>query len=563
MKLWYSKEDAYDIYYNIDECRKEVDNLFESLKNWEKKYLKDTVEKITTQPPESLTNADYFANLFDFFEVWGELELADSTPDEDQEKFIESISRKLMVILDKYTPDSDENEDSDKEDTSEFGLEEHDEDDESDEDLFDFDEAIKDDSDEESKDEYNGVRRAVEKIITTMENYEPVKARFIIGSNIPNSYFVYKGEKILVKTNFDTKERYLAIDGVDEDGQKLLEEANLLTIRTTVSEDWEPKLPGRRMDKHFITRNEDIIINKELFYDILIQVADNIKPYIRNPKLHITLEELEEKLKPGRSSVHGFLAEDERLWDIIEQDKKTLEKAGVTYEQIAEKLFYLINQREKQEEIVDDKFKVEEDSTRGMQGCPWGILDDWAEDNFGKEPTKHKRGWMGKKYKSSVEANTAFTITNIKTGESISVPYLSPHLIGDHHFFEGHTEYRMEPEKLVRVLELLPKKEENPKEETDEAIEEDILEEVEGEREKTNNKKEIINKGWGLVESATQTLKEHERIQNEMKEMLGNIETEDDYEKFLEKQNQANKLLKDLEQRYEELIQEAQNYLSS
>jgi len=70
----------------------------------------------------------------------------------------------------------------------------------------------------------------------------------------------------------------------------------------------------------------------EVLYGIIAQVAANMKPFIENPELHQTIEQIEDKLKPRRYSTEGFLAEDERLWDVITRDNKILADAGVTHD---------------------------------------------------------------------------------------------------------------------------------------------------------------------------------------------------------------------------------------
>lgn len=47
-------------------------------------------------------------------------------------------------------------------------------------------------------------------------------------------------------------------------------------------------------------------------------------------------------------------------------------------------------------------------------------------------------------------------ILNRKTGESFTAPALIVHLIRAHHFFEGvESPYRVDPEKVIRTLEIL------------------------------------------------------------------------------------------------------------
>lgn len=197
------------------------------------------------------------------------------------------------------------------------------------------------------------------------------------------------------------------------------------------------------------------------FHDILKQVAENMVPFVENPELHITLEQLEDRLKPDRYSQAGFMAEDEKLFSIIDRDTKMLEKHKVTFDDVASRIAYLFDTSEKNgQEIVigDSHFKVEWLQTRGFQLCPWGILDNWHLHQTGSPNAKRYEqfGYLGKKYKRF--GSRDYKITNLKTGEAVSLPQMAPHLIGDHHFFEGNTDYRMDPEKLIEVLEISQQK---------------------------------------------------------------------------------------------------------
>lgn len=47
-----------------------------------------------------------------------------------------------------------------------------------------------------------------------------------------------------------------------------------------------------------------------------------------------------------------------------------------------------------------------------------------------------------------------YIITNKTTGEELFIPALILHLIEAHHFYEGNVLHRVDPEKLIRVLEI-------------------------------------------------------------------------------------------------------------
>jgi len=87
----------------------------------------------------------------------------------------------------------------------------------------------------------------------------------------------------------------------------------------------------------------------------------------------------------------------------------------------------------KEEPVIEGKYKVTSIGTLGFQHCPFGGC------------TSRARG------------SNDYTITNLKTGCSIRFGELITHLIGVHEFFEGKgTSYRLDPEKLLQVIEIDP-----------------------------------------------------------------------------------------------------------
>lgn len=87
------------------------------------------------------------------------------------------------------------------------------------------------------------------------------------------------------------------------------------------------------------------------------------------------------------------------------------------------------------EAILPGYLKIELLSSQGFQECPF----------HKKEVLCHKGAFE-------------HTIQNLKTEESIKVSQLVIALIGSHAFFEGNTAYRVDPEKLCRVLEINSRK---------------------------------------------------------------------------------------------------------
>ncbi len=162
------------------------------------------------------------------------------------------------------------------------------------------------------------------------------------------------------------------------------------------------------------------------------------------------IEEMERRMRPGQMSVAGFLGEREKLKDIVNADISFLKELGITHQQIAHKLEALVGKagtawiRMYFEKGNTANLKSEKDGLRlengrflvkrvyypGCQECPWDD-DQMNRDHY--------------------------DITNTHANESINFSGLLPHLIADHHFFEGvGTRYRLDPAVAHRVLELKP-----------------------------------------------------------------------------------------------------------
>jgi hypothetical protein len=224
---------------------------------------------------------------------------------------------------------------------------------------------------------------------------------------------------------------------------------------------------------------------------------------------HPSISELEKKMRPGACSGGGFLGPTESLEAVLEQDSTTLARSGFSHAQIAAALegvlqtaqdqraahlaelagilesghpkpdklrtaLEMVQQsilasRDKSSELaaaafkrrdvqlpdlhdpesilsfslgnlpdvdtgylVDDRLQVFFAQYRGLQDCPWKCdYDHWAYFDF--------------------------LILNRRSGEYVTGPGLIVHLIREHHFFEGlASPYRVEPAKVIRVLDLVP-----------------------------------------------------------------------------------------------------------
>jgi len=137
------------------------------------------------------------------------------------------------------------------------------------------------------------------------------------------------------------------------------------------------------------------------------------------------------RMKAGVLTYSGFLGKDNRDFrQIIADDEMSLEKLGVTAEEIADRLEYF-QQRSfsafQGSAIVDDIYEVDTEVVRGYLPCPFA-----------------HQGVYRKSYT---------TIKNTKSGKSFTFSALNIHLIRDHHFFEGRgSHFRLEPHELIAEL---------------------------------------------------------------------------------------------------------------
>ncbi len=169
---------------------------------------------------------------------------------------------------------------------------------------------------------------------------------------------------------------------------------------------------------------------------------------------------VEGRMRPGKNSVEGFLSMTESLRSIVEKDSKVLGTHGVTHEQVAERLEFLMRQamgyygfgpckdnrrfyKPGRRMVVGGRFSLDVDLSNGLQECPFsGPSADLPPFPFLVPGLCCGSG------------NREISVINLAAGIGFRYTDLAIHLIRDHHFFEGHTRWRVEPEDAMRVLEL-------------------------------------------------------------------------------------------------------------
>jgi hypothetical protein len=151
----------------------------------------------------------------------------------------------------------------------------------------------------------------------------------------------------------------------------------------------------------------------------------------------ITIEALEKEMRPGASSMAGFLGRDERLLDVLAADNKyVVEELGLTHQELARHLHVLgaigLKEGERPFLFHGRRFKVKVLHTGGFQPSP---------------------------FKDGTKSGSNATLVNLDSGKKLEYALLVPHLIERYGFYEGKgTPYRVEPRAVVAALDFLKPK---------------------------------------------------------------------------------------------------------
>lgn len=139
------------------------------------------------------------------------------------------------------------------------------------------------------------------------------------------------------------------------------------------------------------------------------------------PKMDsLSLSLLERRLWPGSYSSRGFMGRNESLLEIIERDRRTMERLELSYDILAIELRHILNScRQNNESVIMQRntqdglleIKVEIVTYVGRQECPWLECNNYYV--YGN--------------------NLDWTLTNLKTGEKLRGPGMIVHLIAEHH----------------------------------------------------------------------------------------------------------------------------------
>ena len=172
----------------------------------------------------------------------------------------------------------------------------------------------------------------------------------------------------------------------------------------------------------------------------------------------ISIAELESRMQPNAWSIGGFLGSSESLESVIHEDAQTLDRLGVSYDILASTLQDLLSKASKGGGRGHLQF-----SARSPENLPRFSLNNLPIQNAGFTQDAVQvfiTGFMGKQdcpweCENPELSSIDFLCLNRLTGEWMVGPGMIVHLIRNHHFFEGHgSPYRVDPEKLIRILRL-------------------------------------------------------------------------------------------------------------
>lgn len=228
------------------------------------------------------------------------------------------------------------------------------------------------------------------------------------------------------------------------------EAANYLLTNGIISKERIGALSYDEM-KSMVDRDKESRTNKIAFERLESQkerfIEEKKLPYVELDHLSDSdvekVERILSKLNyPGGSDYLGG----ESFKSIIKQDAATLQELGLTHEDIARAIFEFIYAYEKAElagELAKDKvgeyiehdgYYVSRNDWRSYEDCPFESKTD----------SEH------------VRTRFDYLIQKIDTKDSIKFGGLMPHLIAEHHFFEGGKDnpYRVDPRSTAQFLNI-------------------------------------------------------------------------------------------------------------
>lgn len=214
----------------------------------------------------------------------------------------------------------------------------------------------------------------------------------------------------------------------------------------------------------------------------VLMVRSNKQLFVENMSEE-QLNIVEKRMFSGYCSKAGFLGDKQSLKDIALRDRETLQKTGMTFEKFADRLDSIIHQSEDAQisqlhypPLVEGKYLVHIQQAKGWQVCPFTLEEDSKEEPCTKnmesldirslfidmrspesqETLKKPKPIVKKHYTDECDqhiGSAVYVVTRTDTNERFSFASLMPHIIRDHHFFQGGP-YRVDPEKGIAFFEM-------------------------------------------------------------------------------------------------------------
>jgi hypothetical protein len=172
--------------------------------------------------------------------------------------------------------------------------------------------------------------------------------------------------------------------------------------------------------------------------------------------------------RPEMASGVGFMAADEDIISVLKGDNRLVMQLGLTHPQMARPLFHIWNLILKEYELKpmgrdwDDIRHVEYNGgrirfgevhpTRGFQESIFDdeIMGAW-QINFHRDLTESEKAFLLRKYARLSDEQMAEMIkklSHILTGE------MEPYYVMRYGFYEGHTDYRVDPIAIAFIFAL-------------------------------------------------------------------------------------------------------------
>jgi hypothetical protein len=154
------------------------------------------------------------------------------------------------------------------------------------------------------------------------------------------------------------------------------------------------------------------------------------------------INEIEQRMYPGKYSNDGFLQIGETLREVCENDRLYLKQVNITYKQIADVLTTIVGKYERVKALGREdeyRYKITTDTYMGAQECPF----------------QNKQ--LDNEYHGYEYGDIDHTITDKITGNSITFNTLLIHMIEAHQFFESQlSQHRLDPIKVIEMFDIRP-----------------------------------------------------------------------------------------------------------